>query len=510
MEAIVVHFATLGRRIILQIRAFSEAEMAPAPGDLVCQIQPVQPVRAQTTTNAANTTGRLQGKTIRELGNALLNNIPNTLPAQVSAASAKAKSAAKASDPATSQNTSVVGEKRKRSQESREQAEVDRPAKRVERENEVAQSETEDNAGGAEVGEPTAPADDTPRYSPRTLEAAETLLSISNEVQGPHSEEQGEPRHSPRTLEAAETLLCLRNQVLGPHSEEQGEDANAHVEPTDVPSGPEGEEASAEDKERLIKRRLQLMLNAALLAEGIGPIETDTTGERARQDVNYIADPADSTLYRTASGGERRVIRHQPPSLPSSPTRADKHPNESQPELDPGMHYWTSADGLKNDMKKFTPDPHQPPPPKRKWDDVIAAAEKAQEDAERGPKAPNGKATGKQSPGKDTKGKDKADESASDEPTGPHAKRAKRTPGVSRRHFTATPMRQTRAAAGRQRAAAAAATATAAAATATAAAAAAAAASGTDNSGEDEAPPKRLRLRLIVRTPPPNAGDGSN
>ncbi|OQV10238.1 hypothetical protein CLAIMM_14266 [Cladophialophora immunda] len=456
MTAIVAQFVNFDTPILLQIRAFPEAEMSPAASD---QIQPVSPARQQTATT------EVAPVAAREL---------------------------------------VFG--------------PDTP----EHENEVARSEKRDDAGPVEESEFPPIPNDTSRHSPRTLEAPEIPLSVRYQTPGSFS--VSPDLRSRETDQVSEHPVSQRQQRLpnddnddDPSSSmEQGEDTNAQADDTgiqddqnDIPEASESEETetSAGDRERLIQSRLRILVEGVRAIEGFDLSDTDDAGEYGRRDANYLADPGDHRVYRTASGQQRRVIRREPPSLPSSPPRADHFPNESQPELDPDMHYWTSADGMKQDMKKFTPDPNPPPPPKRKWEDVIAAARKAQEDAQRGlmpkpkPKA-KGIGKGKKAKGVRTTQQANADGSANAQQPSP----AKRTATAPRRRAVRAPpalpatTRETRSAAAKRKREE-------------------EEASGMDSSGEDSAqrsskgnaaddsdgasppPAKRPRLKLILRMP---------
>ncbi|OAL37934.1 hypothetical protein AYO20_02767 [Fonsecaea nubica] len=399
--------------------------------------------------------------------------------------------------PATQDNSGptpldyLANEATRRLSEFHEQARVQRANDRLEREQQVAESDMRDVEKVAESN-PAAAANEVSGHSPRTLEAAEILLSLRHEVLAPLPStsnlqggetnreteifDRGSLYQQPPVLSATpvdevrDRTENIKNQPTEAHpvgeqhhglsenengdlpSNEQGEDSNSQLGPADAQDenavGSEDEEVPAENRERLIQRRLQLLLEVVQANEGPGPIESDSTGERVQRDLNYIADPADYTLYRTASGQERRIIHHERRNPPSSPPRAETYTNNSQAELDPNLHYWTSPDGLKHDMKKYKPDPNAAPPAKRKWDDVIAAAQKEQQDAAE----PGVKPKPKPGP-KGKKGKGRAGASSSSAP----AKRAATT-GTPRRRRAAkpppvagTPRRETRAAAKRKR-----------------------------------------------------------
>ncbi|KIW79416.1 hypothetical protein Z517_06028 [Fonsecaea pedrosoi CBS 271.37] len=397
--------------------------------------------------------------------------------------------------PATQDNSGptpldyLADEATKRLKEFHEQARVQRATDRLEREQQVAESHRREVV--EEVAE-SNPENEISGHSPRILEAAEILLSLRHEVLAPLPStsnlqggetnreteifDRGSLYQQPPALsttpvdeirdrtenienQSTETHLVSEQQPRpsenendGPSSNEHGEDANSRLGPADAQDESllrsEGEGVPAENRDRLIQRRLQLLLEIVQANEEPGPIESDSTGERVTRDLNYIADPADYTLYRTASGQERRIIHHEPRNPPSSPPRAETYTNNSQAELDPDLHYWTSPDGLKHDMKKYKPDPNAAPPAKRKWDDVIAAAQKEQQEAAK----PGVKPKPKPGP-KGKKGKGRAGASSSSAPakraattSTPRSRRAAKPPPVA-----GSPMRETRSAAKRKR-----------------------------------------------------------
>ncbi|KIW92778.1 uncharacterized protein Z519_06627 [Cladophialophora bantiana CBS 173.52] len=531
MTAIVAQFASFGGNILAQIRAFPEAEMSPIALD---QIQLVRPFREQTST-APSKTKRLPGMGMREIAEAILSNCTVTY----------GSTAAAQRRPGLLPNDPIAEEARKRLQESREQSAARRESDRMTRESEAANSERSDDGGGIEGNKATPNADDTTaHYSPRALEAAHILFNIHNEVllqasksqihlQGTGINQETEradhgynlrARQSSRSLHRLHCWQSSRDQFPAfpadnqvsqvqqrlpddeehestSHSNDKHEDANtnANAEEThiqdDIPSASESEGSPTGKTHRSVQRRLRLLLEPVRFNAGIGPLENNHNGERVSRHVNYIADPADYRLYRTVSGQPYRGTHHGRPSLPSSLPRAERPTNISQYELDPNLHYWSSVDGLKTDMKPFKPDPNPAPPKPRKWEYVIAAAQR-EEGAQRGLMAAGGKAKCQKGKAASANSRAKAPESTKKL----KSSHAKQTATVSRRGAVKAPTslgastRETRSAVKRKRDEAA----------ETDNSDRGSGQSGSDRpSGSDEAAPlpKRPRIKLIVRAP---------